>query len=57
MGMTLELTLLQFIENILNSMTEKHPKTYDSENKGRGAQIILISQAIVNCIRMDCATL
>lgn len=57
MGMTVEPTLLQLIENFLNSMTEKHHETYDSVNEGCGAQIILISEAIVNCIRMDCSTL
>lgn len=57
MGMTLAPTLLQFMENTLNSMTKKHHETYDSINKGCGAQITLISQAIINFIRMDCSTL
>lgn len=54
--MTLEPTLLKFMENILNSVTEKHCEAYDSINKGVD-QIILISQAILNCIRMARSTL
>lgn len=54
MGMTLSPTLLQFMENTLNSMSKKHQETYDSINKGRGAQITLIPHAIINCIRRGC---
>lgn len=57
MKMALEPTLLQFTENVLNAKAEKHHETYDSINKGRGAQIILIPQAIINYIRMGCSTL
>ena len=57
MEMALEPTLLQFTENVLNAKAEKHHETYDSINKGRGAQIILIPQAIINYIRMGCSTL
>lgn len=51
LGGTLEPALLQFMENTLHSMTEKHQETHDSVNKGCGALLTLTSQAIINYIK------